>query len=323
MRERIPTRALGSTGLTISTLGLGTAAIGSNPADDRLGIAAIHRAVDLGINWIDTAPVYGNRRAEALLGTALRRVAVRPLVFGKTSMSVVDGQISHSLDPKTLRRDLDASLLRLGLDELDVLFMHWPIPDERLEEGWGTLATLRDEGKVRFLGASNFRLDQVRRAMSVARIDVAQGRYSLIDTSAQSKVIAFCAENDIGYTAYGALGHGLFAGAITRERLATMKGDFRAGLPAFKEPNLTRSFQLSARVAEIAAAHGVEPGVVAISWVLRDPRVTAAIVGLRKPSWVEKLVPQAAAFALSPREADSIDPWAQRVPGRHENETTQ
>lgn len=311
---RLLRRKLGRTGLELSVVGLGTAAIGSDPAGDEDGTAAIERAVELGINWIDTAPVYGGGRTEHLLGTALRRMPSRPLLFGKTAMTVADGQIVHSLDRTTLRRDLDASLLRLGVDELDVLFVHWPIPDAQLEEGWAALAELRTEGKVRFLGASNFSIDQLRRAMGIDRVDVVQARYSLVHTAVEEEILPYCTHNGIGYLAYAAMGGGLFAGAITRARLREMEGDHRANLAAFTEPALTRNLELYAHVAGIAASRGVDPGAVAVAWVLQNPQVSSAIVGLRRPAWVERLVRAVGTLVLTPGELSSIDEWMHRDP---------
>lgn len=316
MTDYLPTRTLGRTGLEISVIGLGTAAIGADPAQDSDGTAAVERALERGVNWIDTAPVYGARRTEDLLGAALKRLSVRPMLFGKTSMDAVDGQVVHSMEPATLRRDLDDSLRRLGVDALDVVFMHWPIPDERLEEGWGALSDLRDEGKARFLGASNFSVDQLQRAMAIARVDVVQDGYSLVNTNVEHDVLPFCVENEVGFVAYAPMGSGLFAGAITRARLAAMEGDYRAWLPAFTEPVLTRNLELYAHVAGIAAAKGVDPGVVAVAWVLRNSRVSSAIVGLREVAWVERMVPAAASLELTRVEVDSIDHWMHRQPDR-------
>jgi aryl-alcohol dehydrogenase-like predicted oxidoreductase len=293
----------------ISVIGLGTATIGSDPAADGGGIAAIERAVELGVNWIDTAPIYGDRRSEGVVGQAIRSMPRPPLIFGKTSMTVADGRIVHSLDPAKLRTELEASLLRLGLDAMDVLFVHWPIPDEGIEEGWAALDGLRREGKTRFLGVSNFSVEQLRRAAGVARVDVAQAAYSMIIPAPEDDLLPFCSEEGIGFLAYAPMGSGLFVGAITRERLAAMVGDHRKHAPAFTEPSLTHSLELYERVQEMASSHGVGPGVVAVAWALSDPRVSGAIVGVRQPRWVQELVPAAVDLVLSAEELRLIRNW--------------
>ncbi len=300
------TRTLGLTGLDISVVGLGTAAIGSDPSADVDGVAAIDRAVALGVNWIDTAPIYGEGRSEDVVGRALRTSPQPPLIFGKTSMSVADGQIVHSLSPATLRRDLEDSLGRLGLEAMDVLFVHWPIPDEQIEEGWEALDQLRREGKTRFLGVSNFSMEQLRRAAAVARVDVVQAGYSMIRPEPEDELLPYCTAEGIGFLAYAPMGSGLFVGAITRERLAAMVGDHRKHAPAFTEPRLTHSLELYERVREMASARGVSPGAVAVAWALSNPDVSAAIVGLRDARWVDDIVPAASEITLTAEELDRL-----------------
>lgn len=317
-------RTLGDTGFEITPIGFGAWAIGGGgwlfawgPQDDRESIAAIHRALDLGINWIDTAAAYGLGHSEEVVARALAEVpaAQRPCVFTKCSLVWDEkGTITHSLAPESLRRELEGSLRRLNVEAIDLYQIHWPsfAPDAGedrapgLEEAWSALADMQRSGKVRHIGVSNFDVAQMERIRSIAPISSLQPPYSILSRGIEPEILPFCGRHNIGVIAYSPMQSGLLSGAMTRERISAFPADdWRRRSPNFQEPKLTRNLELVERLRSIGARHGRSAAEVAIAWTLRRPEVTAAIVGARRPSQVEGIV-GASGFRLTPAEIDEI-----------------
>jgi aryl-alcohol dehydrogenase-like predicted oxidoreductase len=309
------TRLLGNSDLRITPIGFGAWAIGGSgwefawgDQDDRESIAAIQEALDAGINWIDTAAVYGLGHSEEIVARALEGVHDRPYVFTKCSMIWDERrQIGHSLKVDSIRRECEASLRRLRVDAIDLYQVHWPDPDEEIEEGWATLAALKKEGKVRHIGVSNFSVAQMKRAGAIAPITSLQPRYSLLHREIEPDILPFVARENIGVIAYSPMASGLLTGAMTRERIAGLPADdWRKRHPDFQEPQLSCNLKLVSLLRTIGKRHGHTPAEVAIAWVLRHPAVTAAIVGARRPAQVRG-VAGAAQFRLSPWEIAEIE----------------
>jgi aryl-alcohol dehydrogenase-like predicted oxidoreductase len=321
------TRQLGNTDLHITPIGFGTWAIGGGnwefgwgPQDEREAIQAIERAVDLGMNWIDTAAVYGLGHSEELVGKAIRGMKQKPYVFTKCSMIWDDDrQIHRSLKADSVRRECEASLKRLGVDVIDLYQIHWPNPDNEIEEGWETLARLKEEGKVRFIGVSNFDVDQMRRAQIIAPISSLQPPYSLLKRDVEDEILIFCREKNIGVIVYSPMASGLLTGAMTRERIANFPpDDWRRRNPDYREPRLSRNLALADALAGIGARHGRSAGEVAIAWTLRHPAVTGAIVGGRDGRQVEGII-AAGEFRLREREIREIDAFAGEPSGVYQS----
>ncbi len=286
------------------------------PQDDDESIAAIRTALDRGINWIDTAAVYGLGHSEEVVARALEGISPRPYIFTKCERIWDEkGQIAKSLKADSLRRELEASLRRLKTQTIDLYQIHWPEPDDQIEEGWSTLAKFQKEGKVRWIGVSNFNVSQMKRAQEIAPITSLQPPYSLISPEIEDDILPFTGANNIGVIVYSPMKSGLLTGTMTRERLASLApDDFRRKAIAFQEPNLSRNLQLVDILREIGARHGRNPGEVAIAWTLRRPEVTAAIVGMRSPQQVEGLI-GALEFRLSDAEIAEIDQFKQQAAG--------
>jgi len=304
----------GNSDLFITPIGFGAWAIGGSGwefawggQDDRDSVAAIHGALDAGVNWIDTAAVYGLGHSEEVVGRALAGMSNRPYVFTKCSM-VWDAQrqIGHSLKADSIRRECEASLRRLGVDAIDLYQVHWPNPDEDIEEGWAAMAKLKEEGKVRNIGVSNFDVGQMRRALAIAPITSLQPRYSLIHREVEEEILPFAAKQEIGVIAYSPMGSGLLTGAMTRERIEQLPADdWRRNHDDFQEPLLSRNLLLVRLLKSIGDHHGRTPAEVAVAWVLRNRAVTGAIVGARKPGQIEGVL-GGAELRLSPKEAAEI-----------------
>jgi aryl-alcohol dehydrogenase-like predicted oxidoreductase len=293
------TKRLGNSGLSITQLGLGTWAIGGSgwqfgwgAQDDRESILAIREALDAGINWIDTAAIYGLGHSEEVVAKALNGVPQKPYVFTKCSMVWNDNrQISRSLKAESVRRECEASLRRLCVERIDLYQVHWPEPDIDIEEGWTELARLREEGKIRYLGVSNFNVGQMKRAQAIAPITSLQPPYSLVNRKVESEILPFAARANIGVIAYSPMASGLLTGAMTRERIAALPDDdWRKRNPNFQEPALSRNLCLVRRLRDIGIRHGCSAGEVAVAWVLRNPAITGAIVGARKPGQIKGVV---------------------------------
>jgi aryl-alcohol dehydrogenase-like predicted oxidoreductase len=289
------TRRLGNSDLDITRVGFGAWALGGGgwafawgPQDDADSVAAIRAAVDAGMNWIDTAAVYGLGHSEEVVGRAVAGLTKKPYVFTKCArIWNENGEIGKSLKADSIRRECEASLKRLKLDVIDLYQMHWPEPDEDVEEGWAAMAQLQKEGKVRWIGVSNFNVAQMKRAQAVAPITSLQPPYSMLVRGIEDDILQYCREQDVGVIVYSPMRNGLLSGAMTAERVAALPADdWRRRNPDFQEPRLSRNLRLAELLKAIAARHGRTAGEVAIAWTLRHPAVTAAIVGLRRPEQV-------------------------------------
>jgi aryl-alcohol dehydrogenase-like predicted oxidoreductase len=303
---------LGKSGLWLTRIGLGAWAIGGGdwafswgPQDDRDSIAAIHRAIDLGINWIDTAAVYGLGHSEEIVGRAVRSASRRPAIFTKCGMVWNEKrEIKRTL--LEIRREVEESLTRLGVETIDLYQIHWPVEDIDIEAGWSTLADLKKEGKVRAIGVSNFSVAQMERCLTIAPIASLQPPYSLLNRSIEAEILAFCDANDIGVINYSPMSSGMLSGSMTRERIAAFTSDdFRRNAKQFKDPLLTRNLALADLLRQIGARHQVSAGVIAIAWTLANPVITGAIVGARSAAQVDGIFP-AAALHLSVDEIKEI-----------------
>jgi aryl-alcohol dehydrogenase-like predicted oxidoreductase len=266
------TKQLGNSDLYITPVGYGAWAIGGGgwefgwgSQDDQDSIAAIHRALDLGINWIDTAAIYGLGHSEEVVAKALKGRSDRPYIFTKCSLIWNEkGEIGRSMKATSIRREVEASLHRLQIDVIDLYQIHWPVSDEEIEEGWGTLAELKAEGKVRYIGVSNFNVAQMRRALAIAPITSLQPPYSLIKRDVEDEILPFCQEQHIGVIVYAPMQSGLLTGAMTPERVATMpENDWRKRNPEFQEPRLSRNLKLVELLQQIGQKHRRSPGEVA------------------------------------------------------------
>jgi len=310
-----PLRNLGNSDLQLTPIGFGAWAIGGGnwefawgPQDDQESIAAIHRALDEGINWIDTAAIYGLGHSEEIVGQALKSfVGPKPLVFTKCSMRWhPDRTIYRSLKAGSLAEELEGSLRRLGVDTIDLYQIHWPNPEEEIEEGWETLSKFKEQGKIRWIGVSNFSVAQMKRAQAIAPITSLQPPYSMLRKAIEEEVLPYAQDNGIGVINYSPMVSGLLTGSMTAERVAAFPADdWRRRAVEFNEPRLSRNLRLVELLREIGDGHGVSPGVVAVAWTLRYPAITAAIVGGRSASQVTGLAP-ALSFRLSDDEYGRI-----------------
>jgi aryl-alcohol dehydrogenase-like predicted oxidoreductase len=301
--SRLPRRSLGLSGLGLTVVGLGAWAMGGQgwPAqDDRDSVATIKHAVSQGINWIDTAAIYGLGHSEEIVGRALSQIpaADRPFVFTKCGRRLAHGSTALYTDlrPGSIREDLDMSLHRLRLDLIDLFQIHWPDDSTRtpLEESWGVMARLQDEGKVRLIGVSNFTTSQIELCDRIRHVDSVQPPLSLIHPEAAANVIPRCRDLGAGVIVYSPMRSGLLTERMSPERVAAMSNaDWRKRHPDFQPPNLANSLRLRDALIPLAKRHGVQVGTVAIAWTLSQPGVTAAIVGARNPDQVDGWLPSA------------------------------
>lgn len=311
------TRKLGYTDLQFTTVGLGTWAIGGGgwewgwgPQDDAESIASLRRGLDLGINWIDTAAAYGLGHAEEVVGRAIAGRRDEVIVATKCGLVWEEGvtTISNNLRADSVRAECEASLRRLNVDVIDLYQIHWPVPDEQIEEGWTTIADLNQEGKVRFGGVSNCSVEQMKRLQKIHPIASLQPPYSMLERGVEEGLLEFCAANNIGVICYGPMQNGLLTGKYTKEKIAAMLDeDWRKHRsPHFQEPSLSANLDLIDSLRPIAERHGRTVAQLAIAWVLRRPEVTAAIVGSRHPSHIEETV-LAGDWELDPQDVAEID----------------
>jgi aryl-alcohol dehydrogenase-like predicted oxidoreductase len=314
-RTQLKTSPLGPTGLEITRVGFGAWAIGGGgwefgwgPQQDEESIAAIHRAVELGVNWIDTAAAYGFGRSERIVGRALEGLSERPYVFTKNSLlDDGTGHVRHSLKRDSILREAEASLQRLGVDAIDLYQIHWPVPDEDIEEGWAAMAALKERGLVRHIGVSNFDAGQLRRIQSIAPVESLQPPYSLIDREVEDEILPLAEREGIGVIVYSPMGSGLLTGAVTSQRIASMPADdWRKHDPRFTEPQLSRHLALAARLQAVADRHGTTAGAVAVAWTLRNPAVDGAITGFRRPAQVDPIL-AAAGLELTDEDVNEIE----------------
>ena len=308
-------RKLGSSDLAITSLGVGAWAIGGGgwefgwgEQDDSDSIAAIRAALDRGVNWIDTAAVYGLGHSEEVVARALDGITPKPYIFTKCERRWnADRKIFPSLKAASIRQECEDSLRRLRVDAIDLYQVHWPQPDEDIEEGWTEMARLQREGKVRYIGVSNFNVAQMKRAQAIAPITSLQPPYSLLVRDIESEILPYVKEQGIGVLVYSPMRAGLLTGKMTRERaLGLPKDDWRSRNPDFQEPKLSRNLELVELLRRVGDRHGRTPGEVALAWTLHNPAVTAAIVGLRRADQVEGTL-GALSFRLNPEDAAEIE----------------
>lgn len=317
---RMTYHQLGQTDLWITRIGFGAWAIGGGdwafswgPQDDNDSIAAIHKAVDLGMNWIDTAPVYGLGHSEEVVGKALKTSSTKPLVFTKCGMVWNEKrEITNSL--KQIREECEASLRRLQIETIDLYQIHWPKPEEELEEAWGVMADLHQEGKVRHIGASNFTVAQMERCAKIAPVASLQPPYSMLNRAVEGEILTYCDHKKIGVINYAPMHSGLLTGSMTRERVASFPADdFRRNAKNYKEPFLSRNLAVAEFLKGVGARHGVSAGVIAIAWTLANPAITGAIVGGRSSEQVEGIF-RAAEFHLSKEDKAEVDQFLEANP---------
>jgi aryl-alcohol dehydrogenase-like predicted oxidoreductase len=308
-------RKLGNSDLEITPLGVGAWAMGGSgwafswgDQDDTDSAGAIRAALDAGINWIDTAAVYGLGHSEEVVGAAVHGMSNKPFLFTKCErIWDKDGKIGPSLKAESIRQECENSLRRLKVDVIDLYQIHWPQPDEDIEEGWTEMARLKQEGKVRWIGVSNFNVEQMKRAIKIAPITSLQPPYSMLVRQVEAEILPFVKANNIGVICYSPMRAGLLTGKMTRERALQLPADdWRRRDKDFQEPNLSRNLGLVELLREIGSRHGHTPGEVALAWVLHNPAVTGAIVGLRKPEQVQGTI-GAQTFRLSDNEASEIE----------------
>lgn len=311
-------RTLGNSDLKITPVGFGAWAVGGSgwqfawgAQDDNDSIAAIHRALELGVNWIDTAAVYGLGHSEEVVARALKSwTGPRPYVFTKCGLRWdAQGNVQKVLSRDSIRREVEDSLRRLSIDVIDLYQIHWPPdPDSpALEEGWSTMADLKREGKVRWIGVSNFDVNQLKRARKIDRVTSLQPPYSLVHREAEEDVLSYCLREGIGVIVYSPMASGLLTGAMTRERVAKLpKDDWRKSHADFNEPNFSRNLELVERLREIAQRYQRSIGEVAIAWTLRNPAVTGAIVGARNARQAEGVM-RAGDLRLNDKEVNEIE----------------
>ena len=301
-------------------IGFGSWAIGGadwqfswGPQDDDDSIAAIHKALELGINWIDTAAVYGLGHSEEVVARALKTTSHKPYIFTKCGL-VWDEKREVSNSLKHIRREVEDSLRRLATDTIDLYQVHWPKPEEEIEEAWGVMADLKKQGKVRWIGVSNFSVEQMKRVMKIAPITSNQPPYSMLNRAVEAAILPFCEENKIGVINYAPMHSGLLTGAMSKDRVAKFTSDdFRRNAKNYQEPLLSRNLAVADFLAKIGTRHKVSAGVVAIAWTVHHPAITAAIVGGRNAKQVEGVIP-AATFRLSEEEFSEIQSYlAQHV----------
>jgi len=316
------TKQLGNSELHITPIGFGAWAIGGSgwafgwgTQDDQESIAAINCALDLGVNWIDTAAIYGLGHSEEVVAKALKGRSNRPYIFTKCSMIWDEkGKIGGSIKADSVRREVEASLRRLDIETIDLYQIHWPNPDSEIEEGWTTLAKLKDEGKVRYIGVSNFNVEQLKRAQKIAPVTSLQPPYSLVKPDVEKEILPFCLENNIGVIVYSPMQSGLLTGKMTPERVANLPDDdWRKNNSEFQEPRLSRNLKLVEVLQQIGQQHDRSPGEMAIAWTLNNPAVTAAIVGGRNPKQVEGII-GAGEFRLNQQELDQIETFRRENP---------
>ncbi len=315
-------RKLGNTDFEITPVGLGAWAIGGSgykfgwgPQDDQDSINTIHRALDAGINWIDTAAVYGLGHSEEVVGRALKGISHKPYVFTKAArVWKEDGTIYDDQSAAGVRQQIENSLRRLQVDVIDLMQFHWPRPEDQLEEGWETLAKLQQEGKLRYIGVSNYSVAQMERILPIAPISSLQPPYSIIRPDVENEILPFCARNNIGVIVYSPMQSGLLTGAMSKERVKSLPtDDWRPNNPQFQEPRLSRNLALADLLTEIGKPHGRTTGEVAIAWTLRRPEVTAAIVGARHPGQIDGII-GAMNFRLSGAEIQQIADFVKANP---------
>lgn len=310
------TRKLGHSDLYLTTIGLGTWAMGGGnwkfgwgPQDDTNSVNAIHAALDQGINWIDTAAIYGHGHAEEVVGKAIKGIRNEVIIATKCGR-VWEGdsrEIGKSLRANSIRREVEASLKRLAIDVIDLYQIHWPEPDEEIEEGWGTVADLVKEGKIRYGGVSNFSLEQLKRAQAIHPITSLQPPYSMLRREIEEEIMTYCGTNQVGIIAYSPMQAGLLTGKFTKERAAGLpESDWRSRHPFFMEPQLSVNLKAIDQLRKIANEKKISLSQLSLAWVLRNKEVTSAIVGARSPQQIEETA-KAGDMSLTNAGIDAIE----------------
>jgi aryl-alcohol dehydrogenase-like predicted oxidoreductase len=311
---------LGTSEMWLTPVGFGSWAVGGNnwamgwgAQDDNDSIAAIHKAIDLGINWIDTAAIYGLGHSEEIVGKAIKQSTVKPFIFTKCGMVCDEkGEIKRTL--LQIRREVEDSLRRLQVEAIDLYQIHWPVEDKDIEEAWTTMADLLREGKVRHIGVSNFSVEQMKRCLPIAPITSLQPPYSMLNRAIEAEILPFCLDHYIGVINYAPMHSGLLTGAMSKERVASLPpDDFRRNAKNYQEPLLSRNLAIADFLKQIGARHDLSAGVIAIAWTLHNLAITAAIAGGRNPQQVEGVWP-AARFRLSQDEYDEINAFLDAHP---------
>ena len=314
-KTQLTTTQLGNTDLEITRVGFGAWALGGagydwgwGAQDDDDSIAAIHHALELGVNWLDTAAQYGFGHSEEVVGRALAGVVERPYVFMKGGQPEGPNRTTvQSLKRDSLRREVEASLSRLGIAAIDLYQIHWPIPAGEIEDGWSTLAEFKEEGLARHIGVSNFSVEQLRRIQQIAPVETLQPPYSLVAREVEQEILPFAEREGIGVIVYSPMGSGLLTGAMTRERIESLpEDDWRKRNVRFQEPQLSAFLALVERLKAVADRHDTTPGAVAVAWTLRNPAVDGAIVGFRRPDQVDPII-GAANLVLSEDDVATIE----------------
>ena len=288
------TRRLGNTDLYLSTVGLGTwpmaatfGAMSWGPQDDKESVDTILRAMDEGINWLDTAPAYGRGHSEEVVGRALKKLSKKPLIVTKCGSTWDENLKSvFRLDKASVRSQCEGSLKRMGIDVIDLYLVHWPMPLEYMEEGWRTCSDLVKEGKVRYIGVSNFTITQMDKLQPIHPIAGMEPPYSMIERGIEKEILPYCQKHGMGVVVYSPLQQGILTGAIKKPEDLD-PGDFRRNNPHFKEPELSLNLKLVAELAPIAKKYGASVAQLALTWVLRRPEITAALNGARSSAEIE------------------------------------
>lgn len=310
------TRKLGYSELYLTTIGLGTWAMGGGdwkfgwgPQDDLASVKAIHAALDLGINWIDTAAIYGHGHAEEVVGRAIKGIRDEVIIATKCGR-VWEGdsrEIGKSLKAGSIKREVEASLKRLDIETIDLYQIHWPEPDEEIEEGWAAMAQLVKEGKVRYVGVSNFNLEQLKRAQAIYPITSLQPPYSMFRREIEEEIMPYCNTNEIGIIAYSPMQAGLLTGKFTKERAMTLPdSDWRSKHPFFREPQLSVNLETIKRLNQIAMEENISLSQLSLAWVLRNKEMTSAIVGARNPEQIEETA-KASELTLTRTNIEAIE----------------
>lgn len=307
---------LEKTDIQLSSIGLGTWAIGGGgynfgwgPQDDKQSIDTIHRSIDLGINWIDTAPVYGLGHSEEMVGQAIK--GKRDKVIISTKCGIVwgtDRNIAFNLDKQSVRSEVDESLKRLRIDVIDLYQIHKPMPEEKIQEAWGVLADLVKEGKIRYAGVSSFTLEQLKQVQPIHPVAFLQPEYNMLQPAIEQEILAYCAAHHIGVIVYSPMCSGLLTGKFTREKVESLPADDwrRSTSPYFQEPYFNAHLQLVEKLRPIAERNNKTLSQLAIAWTLKRPEVTSAIVGARRPSQIEQTAP-AGDWVLSEADKKELD----------------
>ncbi len=309
------TKKLGHTDLELTVVGLGTFAMGGpdwragwGPQDDKDSISAIRKALEAGVNWIDTAPVYGLGKAEEIVYEALKGIEKKPIIATKLGLVWDENRnVINRLKKQSIRKEVDASLKRLGIDVIDLYQIHWPNPDSDIEEAWTTMADLVENGKVRYIGVSNFDVGQMERVKSIHPIASLQPPYSMIIRDVEDEILDYCGKNNIGVIPYSPMQRGLLTGKFSKERVERLdKRDHRLREPYFQEPELSINLKFVDRLKPIAEKNNKSLAQLSIAWVLRRKEITAAIVGARRPSQIEETV-GAGDWMLNEEDREAID----------------